>query len=69
MYAVAALGMAFYVHDDEMNDMKDVQGIYANLEQSSALWICIVIIRKKDQQRAYLAFCTLGILDQSTHLA
>ena len=50
MYVVAAPGMAVYVHDDEMNDMEDVQGIYANLEQSSALRICIVIIREKDQQ-------------------
>ena len=28
MYVVAALGMAFYVHDYEMNDMKDVQGVH-----------------------------------------
>ena len=32
MYVVAALGMAFYAHDYEMNDMKDVQGIYAILD-------------------------------------
>lgn len=28
---MAALVMAFYVHDDEINDMKNVQGIYAIL--------------------------------------
>ena len=67
MYVVAALDMAFYVHDYELNDMKDVQGIH--LCQSAVLWICIVIIREKDQQRTYLAYCTLSILDQSTHLA
>ncbi len=31
MYVVAALSTAFYVHHDETNDMKDVQGIYAIL--------------------------------------
>ena len=41
MYVVAAIGMAFYVHHDEMNDMKDVHGMYTNLGQSSAMWICI----------------------------
>ena len=29
---MTALGMAFYVHHDEMNDMKDVQGFYAILD-------------------------------------
>ena len=67
---MTALGMAFNVHDYEMNDTKDVQGIHlCHLWQSSALWICIVRLREKDQQRAYLVFCTLGILYQSTHLA
>ena len=29
---MAALDMAFYVHHDEMNELKDVQGMYAILD-------------------------------------